>query len=111
MGEKSWVYDFGTGRDRLRVHFTTKHGQVEIIAVIQYEAYIDGAWRAIVRFDEAHGFFHQDIMAPTGKQRKIAWPSSNKKRALTEAIQDIKRHWRSYRRAYEDKYNEQKQSK
>ncbi len=108
MGEKSWVYDFETKLDRLRVHFTTKRGQIESIAVIQYEAYVDGAWRAVVRFDEAHGFFHQDIMSPTGKQRKIAWPASDKKRALTEAIRDIKQHWRFYRRTYEDEYYETK---
>jgi hypothetical protein len=108
MSEKSWVYDFETKMDRLRVHFTTKCGQVESIAVIQYEAYIDGAWRAIVRFDEAHGFFHQDIMSPTGKQRKTTWPASDKNHALTEAIRDIKQHWRYYRSVYEDKYYEAK---
>ncbi len=108
MGEKSWIQDFETGRDRLRVHFRTERGQVKSIFVIQYEAYIDGRWRAIVRFDEAHGFFHQDIISPAGEQLKTAWPTSDKKLALTEAIEDIKRHWRSYRQVYEDKYYEKK---
>ena len=108
MGEKSWIQDFETGRDRLRVHFRTERGQVKSIFVIQYEAYIDGGWRAIVRFDEAHGFFHQDIMSPAGEQQKITLPASDRKLALTEAIEDIKRHWRSYRQEYEDKYYEEK---
>ena len=108
MGEKFWIQDFETGLDRLRVHFTTERGQVESILVIQYEAYIDGKWRAIVRFDQAHGFFHRDVMSPTGEQRKTAQPEIDKKLALTQAITDIKQHWRSYRKTYEDKYYEKK---
>jgi len=104
MGEKFWIQDFETGLDRLRVHFTTKRGQVKSILVIQYEAYIDGKWRPIVRFDEAHGFFHRDIMSPTGKKNKFPQPALDKKIALTEAIEEIKLHWRFYRKKYEDKY-------
>jgi hypothetical protein len=104
MGEKFWIQDFETGLDRLRVRFTTERGQVKSILVIQYEAYIDGKWQAIVRFDEAHGFFHQDIMSPTGEQQKTVQPVFDKKLALTEAIKDIKQHWRFYRKVYEGKY-------
>ena len=94
----------------MRVHFTTEWGQVKSIFVIQYEAYLDDKWRAIVRFDEVHGFFHQDIMSPTGEQRKITQLVLDKKLALTEAIEDIKQHWHSYRKEYEDKYYGRKES-
>jgi len=104
MPEKFWVQDFETGRDRLRVHFRTTHGQVESIIVIQYEAYIDGKWRPIVRFDEAHGFFHRDVMSPTGEQQKIFQAVSDKNLALTEALAHIKQFWRDYRKVYEDEY-------
>lgn len=70
MAEKFWLHDFETGLDRLRVHFVTERGRVIAIVVIQYEAYIDGEWRAIVRFDEAHGYFHRDVMSPEGAQEK-----------------------------------------
>jgi hypothetical protein len=106
MGEKFWIQDFETGVDRLRVHFMTEHGQVISIIVIQYEAYIDGEWRAIVRFDEAHGFFHRDVMSPIGEQVKVVEPAIDKNLALTQAIAEIKRFWRSYRKAYEEKYYE-----
>ena len=105
MGEKFWIQDFETGLDRLRVHFMTERGQVKSVSVIQYEAYIDGQWRAIVRFDEAHGFFHQDILSPRGEHQKIAHAPLDRKLALTEAIADIKRHWRHYRKAYEGQYH------
>lgn len=104
MAEKFWIQDFETGIDRLRVHFTVKYGQVEAIMVIQYEAYIESQWRAIVRFDEAHGFFHRDVMSPSGEQEKIAESMEDKGIALTQAIEDVKQYWRSYRQAYEDKY-------
>ena len=70
MGERFWIQDFETGLDRLRVRFTIERGQVKSIIVIQYEAYIDGKWHAIVRFEEAHGFFHRDIMSPVRKAAK-----------------------------------------
>jgi hypothetical protein len=49
MGEKQWLQDFETGLDRLRIRFVVEQGKVTKIVVIQYEAYIDGQWRAIVR--------------------------------------------------------------
>ncbi len=104
MGEKFWIQDFETGLDRLRVHFISEHGQIKAIFVIQYEAYIDGKWHPIIRFDEAHGFFHKDVMSPSGEKEKIAASGSDKGLALTQAIADIKNQWRFYRQRYEDKY-------
>lgn len=98
MGEKYWLQNFETGLDRLRVHFHTKAGEVETITIIQYEAYIGGKWRAIVRFDETHGFFHRDVLSPSGEQEKIIEPEMDKGKALTEAISNIKHNWRSYRK-------------
>ena len=72
--------------------------------VVQYEAYIDGRWRAIVRFDEAHGFFHRDVMSPSDKQEKTAVPTSDKNIALTQAIAEIKEMWAEYRKEYEEQY-------
>jgi hypothetical protein len=104
MGEKFWVEGFETGIDRLRIHFITKRGRVVAIKVIQYEAYIDGKWRAIVRFDEAHGFFHTDVLSPSGEQEKTAQPAYDKNLALTGAIDHVKRFWRTYRDNYEKLY-------
>lgn len=108
MGEKFWIQDFATGLDRLRIHFITEGGQVVSIIVIQYEAFIDGKWRAIVRFDEAHGFFHRDVMSPTGEQEKHVQTAVNKEMALNDAINHIKHFWRTYRQAYEDEYDDKK---
>lgn len=108
MGEKFWVQDFATGLDRLRMHFITAGGRIVSIVVIQYEAYIDGKWRAIVRFDEAHGFFHRDVISSTGEQEKTALPTISKELALNEALAHIKEFWLAYRQTYEDKYHGRK---
>jgi len=107
MSEKFWIQDFETGLDRLRIHVVTERGRVVSIVVIQSEAYIDGKWRAIVRFDEAHGFFHRDVMSPTGEQEKTLQPANDKNLALKDAIAHIKQFWRAYRQTYEDKYYEE----
>ena len=106
MGEKFWLQNFETGLDRLRIHFITQNGQVISIIVVQYKAYIDGKWRPIVRFDEAHGFFHRDIMLPSGEQVKSSRPSTDKNLALNDAISDIKNFWPTYRETFEDDYYE-----
>ena len=77
---------------------------VKSIFVLQYEAYIEDEWRAIVRYDEAHGFFHRDILWPSGQQDKSPQAVGDKGLALTEAIADIKEKRQAYRKAYEDKY-------
>lgn len=92
----------------MRVHFITEDGKVVSIVVVQYEAYIDGKWRAIVPFDEAHGFFHRDVMSPTGEQEKTIHPTLSKELALSDAISHIKQYWRTYRQAYEAEYYERK---
>jgi hypothetical protein len=70
MGEKFWIQDFETFIDRLRVHFVSEQGQVKSIIVIQYEAYIDGRWRPIIRFDEAQGSFIETLCHPLRHNKK-----------------------------------------
>jgi len=66
---------------------------------------IDGEWRAIVRYEEAHGFFHRDVMSPLGGQLKTAESAVDMNLALADAIADIKKNWRDYRRRYEVTYD------
>jgi len=57
-----------------------------------------------VRFDEAHGFFHRDIMSPDGEQNKTILPVTDKNQALTQVITEIKETWAEYRQQYEEQY-------
>lgn len=69
--------------------------------VVQYEAFILGRWRAIVRYDTAHRFARRDILHPGGfvDKQPINFPSLNL--AFTFAVQDLKSLWRCYRYGYE----------
>jgi len=47
-------------------------------------------------------------MSPTGEQQKIPQTAFDKKLALNEAIEDIKKNWSFYRKEYEAIYYEKK---
>ena len=68
---------------------------------IQYEALVDGEWRAIVRYDTAHGFAHKDTLHPDGTQTKDFYPNNTVTEVLTLGQRDITENWRTYRAKYE----------
>jgi hypothetical protein len=82
-----------------RVHYS-KHGRI-IGFSAQYEAFIDGKWRPVVRYDTAHGFAHRDILHPDGTQDKIYIASADYGPTLKSAENDIRKNWQKYREAYE----------
>lgn len=101
MDEIDFVYPLSSElQDRLRVKATKIKGKI-VSFVVQYEALIQGQWRAIVRYDTAHRFAHKDILHPDGSVDKqpLNFPSLNL--AFTFAIQDLKALWRWYRYGYE----------
>jgi hypothetical protein len=83
-----------------RLHYA-EHGRIVYFSV-QYEAFIEGKWRPIIRYDTAHGFAHRDIMHPDGTQEKIFIASKDYGQALKAAELDIKNNWPHYRKTYEE---------
>ncbi len=53
----------------LRVCFIKDRGRI-LRFVVQLEAYIDGYWHGITRYDNAHRFVHRDDLKPDGSQIK-----------------------------------------
>ena len=101
MNEIDFVYPLSPElQDRLRVEATKVKGEI-VSFVVQYEALIQGQWRAIVRYDTAHRFAHKDVLHPTlpVDKQPLNFPSLNL--AFTFAIQDLKSLWRWYRYGYE----------
>jgi len=88
--------------NRIRIRFTTHAGKVTRIEIVQYEAYLAGKWRPLVRYDTAHGYLHRDVMKPDGTQEKMKIPYTSLSEALTQAIDEIRRQWRFYRRVWEE---------
>lgn len=71
------------------------------IFCVQYEAFIEGVWRPIVRYDTAHGFPHRDLLHPDGLEEKSEYPGRSNAEVLTLGQEDIKRNWLLYRKQYE----------
>jgi hypothetical protein len=88
-----------TGQDRIRFHYTISKGRLADI-VMQYESLIDGEWRAIVRYDVAHGFFHRDVLFPNGTQEKTPLDFPTLEMAAIFAEQDLKDKWEFYKERY-----------
>jgi len=62
--ETSYVINLSPdGKNRYRHYHVSEKRQI-IEFRIQYEAYLEGQWRAIVRYDTAHGSAHRDVMHP-----------------------------------------------
>jgi len=100
MNEKSFLVLLGDDTaDRYRLTCQIEKGQV-IAFVLQYEALIDGEWRAIVRYDTAHGFPHRDLLHPNRAEEKTEFPNRSNAQVLTWGQDDIKRNWRAYRERY-----------
>lgn len=101
MGDKSFVVPLGeSDSDRYRLYCRTEKGQV-IIFRVQYEAFLDGEWRPIVRYDTAHGFPHRDVLRHNRPAEKTTYPGHSSADVLSLGQEDIKRHWQTYRKQYE----------
>ncbi|HSI91593.1 MAG TPA: hypothetical protein VK927_10785 [Adhaeribacter sp.] len=87
----------GQDQERLRVEVFIENGKV-IYLVVQYETLVEAEWLPVVRYDNAHQFFHQDLMDLTGRQvEKTIIKVSDLNAALTYSINDLKENWEKYR--------------
>jgi hypothetical protein len=101
LGEKSFVVPLGeSDSDRYRLYCETERGQV-IVFRVQYEAFMNGEWRPIVRYDTAHGFPHRDLLHHNRPGEKTEYPGWSNAEVLTLGQEDIKRNWQAYRAEYE----------
>ena len=100
MHETRYVINLSPdGKNRYRHYHVSERGEI-IEFRIHYEAYLEGQWRAIVRYDTAHGFAHRDVMHPDGTQTKTSYQSFDYATMLTYGERDLKRNWASYREDY-----------
>jgi hypothetical protein len=68
---------------------------------IQYEAFIDGQWHPVLRYDTAHGQPHRDILHADGTQTKEVYPGYSNAEVLTLGQRDVIENWQVYRTAYQ----------
>ena len=86
-------------KSRIRYKFTTISGNITKL-VIQLEILIDDTWTHIIRYDNAHGFFHKDTIYPHKNTKKEEVIVSNLKEAFNIAKEDLTKRSYIYIREY-----------
>lgn len=100
MNETSFfIYLDETHKNRYRHWHVWDRGKVTEF-VIQYEAFINGQWQPILRYDSAHGLPHRDLLHPDGSQVKEFYPNYSNAEIMTIGQRDIIENWPNYQAAY-----------
>ncbi len=83
---------------RKRHYHETDKGRI-IGFVVQLEVLINDQWKAVIRYDSAHGFAHIDRYYLDGRKvkRELHLKLSE---ALTLADEDIKENWKTYKKFF-----------
>jgi hypothetical protein len=89
------------GLEWIRYRFNTQGGNVTHFTV-QYETTIDDRRVPVVRYDNAHGFAHRDLMNRRGEVvSKMGLPEHvTAGKALQIGKQDIQENWQRYRERF-----------
>jgi len=81
---------------RLRFRISTTSGRVRGV-VVQFEIRLGDEWLAVVRYDNAHGIMHRDVLSPDGEEAKSVIELPGLEAFLTFAEQDLLDRWEWYK--------------
>ncbi len=98
MAKKTYVFMLSE-KDRKRHEHISEKGRI-IRFMVQYEIYLDGKWCPVVRYDNAHGYAHKDLISPDGSKKKVFLGEADFNEALTMADGDINDNWQLYKDSY-----------
>ena len=97
MEIRSFEVDYDSD-NRRRVLFTRDRGRI-VEFVVQFETYLDGKWKPVIRYDCSHGTPHRDVYDRRGRRVRIHEAlrvSPTNEEALTFAVQDLNERWQRY---------------
>jgi hypothetical protein len=97
--ERSWLVSFEEGIVQMRCSFRKQRNKIEKF-VVQLETMQQGKWQAVIRYDNAHGYCHQDILHPNGNQEKQRVEKGDANQTFTFAVDDIRANWEKYLARY-----------
>jgi len=86
---------------QLRIRFRQDRNAV-LEFLVQLETMSEGEWRAVVRYDSAHGQPHRDILDQQGREVRKQWLPGSFNDVLTLGIKDLRQDWRRYVRAFKE---------
>jgi len=94
--ERRWIEDLLVDEVRLRCSYRRQGKQI-LQFTVQLEVYCRGVWQSVVRYDNAHGFCHRDVLDPDGSQDKTRVFVGDLNATFTHAITDLQAGWRLHR--------------
>jgi hypothetical protein len=86
---------------RMRVRFRQDRNDITEF-VVQLETWRYGEWSPVVRYDNAHGRPHLDLIDRWGRERRKIWLTGTNNDVLTEAMNDVRLHWESHLSRFEE---------
>lgn len=95
-----YVADVGTEGDRYRVRIRSERGRVARYSV-QFEVLVSGRFHPAIRYDNAHGRPHLDVLGWNGELVDKEWLSNRPfGEAATDAVIDVKTNWLLHREGF-----------
>jgi hypothetical protein len=85
--------------DRVVVRFV-REGKLVTDFSVQHEAFVEGKWHKLVRYDTAHGLPHRHTFQADGSQRVQALHITDLNLALTHSITVINKSFLLIRESY-----------
>ena len=82
--------------DRRRYSHAKENGEI-VSFTVQYETLVGDEWRAVVRYDSAHGVAHKDVLDTKGREEKHLLGVGSLKEAIAIADADIQQNWERYK--------------
>lgn len=86
--------------EEARVRFVQDRGRV-LMFTVQYEPWIEGAFRPVVRFDNAHEATHRDVLDWNEETVRKDWDwegaALTPAAAMNRAIAELKQAWAAYK--------------
>ncbi|KPV64615.1 MAG: hypothetical protein AOA66_0048 [Candidatus Bathyarchaeota archaeon BA2] len=81
---------------RIRVRIAReRRNVVDFVVQLEVEAK-HGEWKAVVRYNYAHGFPHRDLIHANGTEEKETIPIKDLDKVVVYAINDLKQKWEVY---------------
>jgi hypothetical protein len=99
MVHREWIQELQPGEARMRCSYK-RRGRVILEYTVQLEIPLEGVWRPVVRFDNAHGFCHRDDLHPDGTQDKTAMFVGTANDTFTRAIKEVSTNWETHRNRF-----------
>lgn len=96
---RTWVQEVLPDQVRIRCSYR-RRGKRIVQYTVQVEIQLEGDWKPVVRYDNAHGFCHRDTIHPDGSQDKTATFVGEANETFTLAIKEVQAHWLAHRDRY-----------